>query len=43
MKQGANDPNDTFKLCFDNVYETMKLDRGGNILRIDQLVKVAGD
>ena len=25
LRQGENDPNDTFKLCFDNVYETMEL------------------
>ena len=40
--QGENDPNDTFKLGCDNVYETMEIFGGGNILRSDQLVNVAG-
>ena len=43
LRQGENDPNDTFKLRWDNVYETMDLAGGGIILRSDQLVKVDGD
>ena len=41
--QGENDPSDTFKLRWDNVYETTNLTGGENILSSDQLIKVAGD
>ena len=43
LRQGEYEPNDNFKLRWDNVYETMELDRGKNILRSDQLIKVAED
>ena len=43
MRQGENDLNDTFKLRWENVYETMEMSGGENILRSDQLVSVAGD
>ena len=43
LRQGDNEPNDTFKLRWDNVYETMELAGKENILRSDKLVKVAGD
>ena len=42
LRQEENDPNDTLKLRFDNVYETMELSMGEKVLRRDQLVKVAG-
>ena len=41
--QGENHPNDTFKLRWGDVYDTMNLAGGENILRSDQLVKVARD
>ena len=37
MKQGKAEPNDAFKLCFDNVYETTAISGGGNILQRDKL------
>ena len=43
MRQGENDLNDTFKLRWENVYETMEMSGGENILRSNQLVSVAGD
>ena len=43
LRQVENYPNDTFKLCFDNVHETMELSGGENILKSDQIVKLAGD
>ena len=43
MRQGENDLNDTFKLRWENVYETMEMSGGENILRSDQLVSVPGD
>ena len=39
MKQGKTEPNYAFKLCFDNIYETMELAGGDNILRSKQLTK----
>ena len=43
LQQGENETNDTFKLSWDNVYDTMELAMGENILRSNQLVKVAGE
>ena len=43
LQQGENDPNKTFKLRWDNVYETMDMKVGENILSSNQLVKVTGD
>ena len=42
LQQGENDPNDTFKLRWDNVYETMELAGVEKILSSNKLVKVAG-
>ena len=42
LRQSKNEPNDTFKFRWDNFYETIDLDRGGKVLRGDQLVKVDG-
>ena len=39
MKQGKNDHNDTFKLIFNNIYETMELADGENILHSTQVIK----
>ena len=41
LQQGENDPNDTLELLWDDVYETMDLAEEENILRNDQLLKVA--
>ena len=38
-RQGKNDPNDAFELIFENIYETMELTGGDNILRSKQLTK----
>ena len=43
LQQGENDPNNIFKLRWENVYVTMDLAGGENILRSNQLVKLAGD
>ena len=40
--KGENEPDDTFILHWDNVYETIDMSGRENILRSDQLVKVAG-
>ena len=37
MRQGEAEPNDTFKLRLDNIYETMELSDGDNTLRSKQL------
>ena len=39
MRQGETDPNDTLKLRFNNIYETMELAGGDNILRREKLTK----
>ena len=39
MIQGLTDPNDTFKLHFDIIYENMDLAGGDNILCSKQLAK----
>ena len=39
MRQVENNPNDTFKLRFDNIFETVELAGGYNILHIKQLTK----
>ena len=36
-KQGEAEPNDTFKLIFDNFYSTIEIADGENILRREQL------
>ena len=36
-KQGETDPNDTFKLLFDSIYETVELSGRDNILHSQQL------
>ena len=33
MNQGKAEPNDKFKIIFDNAYDTMELDGGVKILR----------
>ena len=43
LEQRENEPNDNFKLRWDNVYDTMELTGGEEILRSDQIFKVAGD
>ena len=35
LRQGENEPIDTFKLLWENIYETMDLAGGENILRND--------
>ena len=42
LRQGENEPNNSFKLSWDYFYETMELSGGENILISNQLVKVAG-
>ena len=42
LQQGENYLNKTFKLRWDNVYETMETTGGKNILRSNQLVRVSG-
>ena len=42
LQQGENDPNDNFKLRWDNVYETTELAGIENILRSNQIIKVDG-
>ena len=37
MIQGKTDPNNTFKLHFDNIYETMELAVRENIIHREQL------
>ena len=39
MIQGGNDPNNTFKLRFGNINETMELAGRDNILHSKQLTK----
>ena len=39
MIQGKTDPNDAFKLRFDNIYATTELANGESILRGKQLTK----
>ena len=39
MKQCKAEPKDAFKLHFDNVYDTMELADGENILRSEQITK----
>ena len=43
LQQVENEPNDTFKLRWGNIYETMELAGGERILKVDQLVEVDGD
>ena len=43
MRQEESYLNDNFKFHFDNVYETMDMAGGGNILGSGQFIKVAGD
>ena len=40
LQQVKNEPNDNFKLRWDNVCENIELAGGLNIIRINQLVKV---
>ena len=37
MRQVENNPNDTFKLRFNRIYETMEISGGYNIVRSEQL------
>ena len=39
MIQGGNDPNNSFKLHFSNIYETMELAGGDSILHSKQITK----
>ena len=39
MRRGETDSNDTLKLCFENIYETMDLTGRYNILRSKQPTK----
>ena len=39
MRQGETDPDDTFKLRFDKIYETRELTGGNTILCREQLTK----
>ena len=37
MRHGETEPNNTFKFCFENIYGTMELTGGDNIIRSEQL------
>ena len=39
MRQRDTDPNNTFKFRFNNIYETMAIAGGDNILCIKKLIK----